>query len=112
MPDDFERFLAAALAPPERMPDRKFVSRVQAAIALDEQLAAERRAVVAGLLKQLAALFSVAAAVWLIGRAPPVTAWFDASPEFGLASLLVAFVCVVGLISFRPGWGIGSLSSL
>lgn len=110
MSDEFDRFLASSLAPPARMPDRRFVSGVQAAIALDERLAAERRAVAGGLLKQLAALLSISAAIWIIGQAPPISPSFAQSPGFALVSVLVAVVCVVALISSRPAAGIGAAS--
>jgi hypothetical protein len=108
MSDDFERFLASALAPPERMPDRRFVSAVQAAIVLEERLAAERRALAAGLLKQLAALLSISAAVWLVGRAPLVSSLFAETPGFVLVAVLIAFACAIGLIGSRPA---GELSA-
>ena len=46
MADEFDAFLAVALAPEQREPDRAFVARVQAGIRLDEQLRAARRSMV------------------------------------------------------------------
>lgn len=103
MADDFERFLASALAPPPRIPDRDFVARVQAAVVLEEQLALRRRALAGSFLKQLAALFAVAAAVGWIGRADPIAGAFAEFPALGLAVVLSGFALLVGLLSLRSG---------
>lgn len=101
MADEFDRFLASALAPQERMPDRDFAARVQAAIMLEEQLGAQRSSVMRGFVTQLVALAAVAAALWLIGGAAPLANWFADSPALGLAILLTGFGCLVGLFSRR-----------
>jgi|tagenome__1003787_1003787.scaffolds.fasta_scaffold20888712_2 hypothetical protein len=106
MADEFDRFLVHALAPEERLPDRRFVGRVQALIALEEQLAAQRRSVIGILLKQVLALAAVAAAVWWVGRAAPVAGWVAESPALGLAISVTAFGLLVALLTFRPGEGI------
>jgi hypothetical protein len=105
MADEFDRFLAAALAPEERTPDRRFVARVQSAILLEERLAAQRSSVVRDLVRQLVALAAVAAALWWLGRAAPVASWFGESPALGLGILLTGFACLVGLFSLRSGSG-------
>jgi hypothetical protein len=102
MADDFDRFIASALAPPERAPDRQFVARVQAVVALEGRLAAQRRLLLPELLKQLAALSAVAAALWWIARAAPVASRFAESPALLLAILLAAFGLLVALFSSRP----------
>lgn len=99
MADEFERFLASAIAPPDRLPDRRFVARVQARILLDEQLARERRALMAALGRQIVALAAVAAGIWVIARAAPVADVFAQSPAVALAILLVAFSFVVAMFS-------------
>lgn len=99
MADAFDRFLADSLAPPERVADRKFVAGVQARILLEEGLARERRALLASLATQLAALLAVAAAVWTLGHATPVGEWFTQYSAPGLAVLLLAFAFVVALFS-------------
>jgi hypothetical protein len=101
VPDEFDRFLGAALSPKERDPDRQFVARVEARIALEQQLARERRSLLAGLLKQLVALLAVAAGVWWVGRAAPVAMWVRESPEAALLLLLAAFVFLIVLFSAR-----------
>ena len=105
MADDFDLLLASSLAPGERLPDRRFVARVQGAIALDQQLAEERRSRTASLASQVAALLAVAAAVWLIGRAEPVGEWLTSSPAVALAILIAAFTAVVALFAARPDGG-------
>jgi len=94
------------------MPDRNFVARVQAAILLEEQLAAQRWSLMRSLVAQLIALAAVAIALWWIGRAAPLADWFAESPSFGLAILLTGFACLVGLFSPRSGSETGLASSL
>ena len=102
MTDPFEAFLAAELAPPARLPDRQFVARVQAGIAIEEQLSAQRRRAVAELARQLVALAAVAGGLWWISRAPPVAIWLVDSPAQALAILLLAFAFVVATFVLRP----------
>ena len=101
MADAFDRLLASALAPPERAADRMFVARVQAAVAFEAQLAAERRRIVAEL-AQLVALAAVAAALWWISRAAVVVRWFADSPAQALTILLLGFAFVVAIFVLRP----------
>src|SRR5690349_5482674 len=99
MADGFDEFLASSLAPAERVPDRRFVTAVQARIILEEQLARERRTLVAGFANQLAALAAVAAAVWIIGSAAPVAQSWAEFPAAGTLLLLLAFGFVVAMFS-------------
>ena len=101
MAEEFDRFLASALAPPERAPDRRFVARVQAQIALEERLNSERRALITRFVEQLAGLLAVAAGLWWISRAPLVSDWFAESPAVGLAILIAAFALLIGVLSLR-----------
>ena len=112
MADDFDRFLASALAPEDRLPDRKFFARVQAAILLEERLTAQRWWLMRGLATQLVALAAVAAGLWWIGRAGPLADWFAESPAFGLAILLTGFGCLIGLFSRRSSAETSLSSSL
>jgi hypothetical protein len=99
MADEFDAFLADALAPEKREPDRAFVARVQAAVRLDEQLRAERRGIFANLAFQCLGVAAIAAAiVWLL-RAPEIRAFAGDSPAFLLLILLVAFSFVILLFS-------------
>jgi hypothetical protein len=101
MADEFDRFLSDALAPEERDADRTFVSRVQARIALDESLRAERRSVVSRLGAELLAIGTVALALLWLGRADPVADFFADSPAAALTSLLSGFASLVFLFSSR-----------
>ena len=102
MADEFDRFLKSALAPADRLPDRKFVERVQAGIALEERLTAQRSGLIRELVQELMALAAVAAGLWFIARAEPVAIWFTQSPATGLSILLVAFGGLVALFGQRP----------
>ena len=103
MPEDFDRFLASALAPDDRQPDRKFVAGVQARIALEEQLAAQRRSLVSALVMQMIGLAAVAATIWLVARAAPVAEFFAPGSWLGVATLLAAFAFIVLLFSSAGG---------
>ena len=101
MADRFDDFLAAALVPAERLGDRKFVARVQAAIVLEERLAAQRRSLITDLVQQLVAVAAVGIALWWVGRAEAVANRFAQSPALGLAILLTGFGLLVALMSSR-----------
>ena len=101
MADEFDRFLADALAPPEREADRGFVLRVQAQIALEERFALERRLLLRNLVQQLFALVAVGAGAWWLGRSAPIADWAAESPATALATLLVAFMFVAAMFITR-----------
>jgi hypothetical protein len=91
MADPFEDFLSRALAPPERDPDRSFVSRVQARALLERRLEAQRRKILSTLGLQLAGLAAFAAAVWWLTRAPQISAFAGNSPAVLLLAVIGAF---------------------
>ena len=105
MADQFDHLLKSALAPSNRAPGRKFVLRVQAAIALEERLAAQRSSLLRDLAKQLVAVATVGAAIWWVSKAGPVAAWLAQSPAAGLAIVLAAFVFLVVVLGRRPNAG-------
>lgn len=105
MADQFESSLSDALAPPMRAPDRQFVARVQAQIALDARLGAERRSVLQRLSAELLGLATVTAALVWLGRAAPIADFAADSPELALSALLSIFSLVVAAVSFQPGGG-------
>lgn len=108
MADEFDDFLASALSPADREPDRAFVARVQVRIHLDEQLRAERRSLLSLLLVQVIGVAAIAgSALWLI-RSPAISDFADESPAVLLLVLLAAFSFVIllfstGLTSKRSG---------
>ena len=110
MPDEFNRFLASALAPSAGLPDRQFVGRVQVLIALDERLAAQRRLMIRNLEMQLLALAAMGASAWWIGRAEPVASLFERSPAVTLAVLLSLFALLVVLLGRRPAAPLSKLN--
>ena len=112
MADGFDAFLAAALAPAEHPGDRTFVARVEAAIVLEERLAAQRRLLLTELGQQLVAVAAVGFALWWIGRAEPVASRFAQSPALGLAILLTGFGLLVALMSSRRRSGAPALTML
>ena len=112
MAEDFDAFIASALAPAQRDADRRFVARVQAHIVLEERLARERRAMIVRLGEQLLALCAVAVAVWLISRAAPVAEMFAKSPAAVLSVLLAGFAFVLRVFSLRQDGGWAPFGSL
>ena len=103
MADRFDRFLSEALAPPERGPDRAFVRLVQARVALEDRLSAERRAVLSGMFLKILALAAFAAGLVWLGRSPAVGGLAAESPAILLALLLAAFSFLVLLFSADRG---------
>jgi cytochrome bd-type quinol oxidase subunit 2 len=99
MSDPFERFLTTALAPEARSPDRLFVVRIQARIALDERLEAQRRGMLRQLAAQVAALLAIAAGMLWLGRAEAVDRFFADSPSLALCALLAIFALLLVLLS-------------
>ncbi|HET9356391.1 MAG TPA: hypothetical protein VFO42_09545 [Sphingomicrobium sp.] len=98
MTNSFDDRLAAVLAPPDREPDRDFVLRVTAGIALADRLEARRSALIRSLAGQLAAIASVAASIMILGRSPAVARFAAESPPGTLAALLVSFSFVAVLL--------------
>ena len=94
MADEFDRFLAEALSPTERVADRAFVARVQVQVVLEERFRKARAALVRDLLQQLIALLAVGAGAWWFGRSARVASWAAESPATALAILLLAFMFV------------------
>lgn len=99
MADEFEDLLKASLAPEERPEDRQFVMRVAAVIRLDEQLRAERAAILGSLGVKLVALAAVVGAVMSIGQAPAVADFMTSSPSLAVAILILGFGAVLALFS-------------
>lgn len=111
MADEFERFLASALAPEQRDADRRFVARVQARIALDERMRAGRKAAVRQLLSEVLALAAVAAALLWLSRAARVGEFFSDSPAAALGALLTAFALLAVLFSSQKVTKVAAKSS-
>ena len=97
--DEFDDFLATALAPPERDEDHMFVARVQQRIRIDDALRAARAATLQRLAVEIAALAAVAAAlIWFAGSAD-ASAIAAESPAPVLAGLIGLFMSLVWLMA-------------
>ncbi|NUT01588.1 MAG: hypothetical protein HOP96_11495 [Sphingomonas sp.] len=105
MTDAFDDFLAQALDPAGREPDRAFVARVQARIRLEERIALERRSLLSGLAVQVLGIGVIAAALWWLSRSPAIASFASESPAVLLVALLAAFSFVIVLFASRPGSG-------
>ena len=99
MAEPFDRFLADALAPEAREPDRKFVAQVQARIALEERLAAARRSILYALGTGIAGVLAVAAGLLWLAQSVAVTRFFAESPGVSVSALLAGFALLLVLFS-------------
>jgi cytochrome bd-type quinol oxidase subunit 2 len=99
MSDAFERFLTSALAADQREPDRRFVARVQARIALHAHLCAQRRDMLRQLVTQIIGLGGVAGGLLWLGRAGAVSRFFADWPWLALCILLSIFGLLLLLFS-------------
>ena len=97
--NDFDDFLAAALAPPEREEDHAFVLRVQQRIRIEEALQKTRVALFERLSAGIAALVAVAAAMWWLVGSADFAALAAESPAPVLAGLVVLFMSLVWLMA-------------
>jgi len=105
MADDFELYLAEALTPEEREPDRAFVRRVQAQLALDQRFRTERQAILRQLGVQAAGIGAVAGGLLWLARAAPVAAFVADSPAVALAGMLTSFALLALLFGRLSGGG-------
>ena len=99
--DDFDAFLARALAPTERDEDHGFVARVQQRIRIDETLRAARAAIFKRLAVEIAALAAVAAGLLWFAGSDGAAAIAAESPAPVLAGLIASFMSLVWLLA--PG---------
>ena len=99
--EEFDRFLAGALAPPEREEDHAFVVWVQQRIRIDDALRAARVAALERLSVGIVALGAVAAALVWLARSTDAAAIAAESPAPVLAGLILLFMSVVWLVA--PG---------
>ena len=103
----FDRFLAEALSPTERLPDQPFVDRVRQQVRLDEALRARRARIFNRLGIELLSLVALGCALAAIGSSPPVAQLALELPHVALGGLLVIFVAWVPLVaspSRRTDW--------
>ena len=105
MADEFDSFLAAALAPPEREADRHFVARVRARVALDAYLRAERKSALGMFGKQVLALVAIGTAIAWLARSAGVASLLTRGSGAGLILVLAAFAFVTLLLVPRGGTG-------
>lgn len=99
--DRFDRFLASAVAPEERLPDRAFVAKVQLAVSLDAQLAATRTMLFGRIVEQVIALAAVALAAIVVARSPFMSDLLSQDPAVTLAGVVIAFTFLLFMIA-RP----------
>ena len=101
--DEFDLFLADALAPPDRDEDQAFVARVRQRIRIDDSLRAARSAAFERIAIEIAALAAVAAALLWFARSSDAVALAAESPAEVLGAVVALFMMLVWLMA--PGTG-------
>ena len=91
MAEAFESFLSEVLAPPTRDPDRAFVAKVQARMALEQGMEAQRRALFGKFFRDLLGIAAVAAGLIVMGGSPELLAFASESPGAVLAIVAILF---------------------
>ena len=99
MNDDFDRFLASALGPDERLPDRTFVAKVQIAVQMEERFSAARKALLARLVLQALALGAITLAVLTLARSAVLAEVVARNPVPALACVITAFAFLLLVIA-------------
>ena len=105
MSDDFDSFLASALAPPERPEDLEFARRVQMRARLDAIERATRKGALQKLLVQLLSLAALAGGLALASRSGAVIQLAESAPHLllaGLAVMLLGWLWIVAGEGNRP----------
>ena len=97
--EQFDRFLADSLSPPEGLPDQNFVDRVRQQIRLDEALRARRARIFHRLGIELLSLVALGCGLVAIGSSSAVARFAVEVPHVALAGVLVIFVAWVPLVA-------------
>ena len=97
--EQFNRFLAEALSPPEGLPDAHFVDRVRQQVRLDEALRARRARIFHRLGIELLSLVALGCGLAAIGRSSAATQFALEVPHVALAGVLVIFMAWVPLVA-------------
>jgi hypothetical protein len=103
----FDRFIAEALAPPDRDPDPRFVDRVRQQVRLDELLRARRASMFERLGIELLSLVALGCGLAAIGAVSEVAAFARQVPHVALAGVMLVFALWVPLIALparRRDW--------
>ena len=97
--NQFDRFLADALAPREGLPDQTFVDRVRQQVRLDEALRARRARMFHRLGVEVLSLVAIGCGLAAIGSSSVVAEFALEVPHIALAGVLVIFVAWVPLVA-------------
>ena len=97
--EQFDRFLAEALAPAEGLPDPKFVDRVRQQVRLDEALRARRSRLFHRLGIEILSVVALGFGLAAIGNSSAVAQFALELPHVALAGVLVIFVAWVPLVA-------------
>ena len=109
MSDEFDRFLANALAPAQRDPDRGFLGQVQARIALEDRLSGARASAIRRIGLETLAVLGVGAGLLWLSRAPEVAGFVADMPWLAAGTMMAGFGLLVTVLTSRgagsPGLG-------
>ena len=99
--EDFDRFLAQSLAPPERMPDSKFVGRVRQQILLEKLRRRSLAKTFERLGVELLSILAVGCALLAVGAGSGIADSEGDIPAGALAGIAILFAGWVAVVS-RP----------
>ncbi len=99
--DEFDRFLAQSLAPPERMPDGKFIGRVGQQIRLEKLRRRSRAKMFERLSIELLSVIAVGCGLMAVGAGSNIADSAGNVPAVALAGMAILFAFWVTVVS-RP----------
>ncbi len=91
----FDLYLREALAPSDRAEDVRFAARVQAVVALEDRWAANRRATIRRLVRELVAILAFGAAIIAASAAPSLSGVIATDRALVLTALILGFGMLV-----------------
>lgn len=97
--EEFDRFLARSLAPPQRAPDDRFADRVRHRIMLDELLRSRRAKVVERLGVELLSLVALGCGLAAIGASSEIADSMRQVPHVALITIMLVFSLWVPLVA-------------
>ena len=97
--DEFDRFLAQSLAPPNRVPDKQFLARVSQQIVLDKLHRRARAKMFERLGVELLSIVAVGAGLIAVGAGTNIADSAGAVPAVALAGMVILFGFWVTLVS-------------
>ena len=97
--EDFDRFLAQSLAPPNRVPDQQFLARVSQQVLVDKLQRRARTKMFERLGVELLSILAVGAGLVAVGAGTNIADSAGNTPAVALLGMLILFAAWVTLVS-------------